>query len=708
MGYITNYGSGVTLEAGTITDGTFSVASGAITGATTIGMGGALSGCTGLTMVTGNISMTAGDVNASSGTVTGSTVTDGTATLTGGALSSATLTQPKFADGGYIADAGGDKMIVFQEDATPVNYLEVFNADSSVNVIVAANGTDTDVNLELKTKAAGDIVLNAGTGDVDANSHKITNVSAAGATGDALAYGRAANVTTLTCTSTLDVTGKASLDGDVDLGDTSGDAIAVLGTMTMTNAALVMNSNQITGLADPTLAQDAATKTYVDSYAAGLKVKAAVRVLEVSPSSIGTTYNWNATNKQHTWATGPTAVDGITLANDDRILVNISGADATNGIFVRTDAETWDRASDMDASAELQGGIFAFVQEGSTYEDLGFVLINDSAITLDTTALEFTQFTGAHGITAGSGITKSGNTLSVTTAGITNAMLGADIVTGDEIADNAVGVEHIGFINTAATTSGFILVADGTDYESVAISGDATLSSAGALTINGSAVETAMINDTAVTTAKIADANVTTAKIADANVTTAKIADAAVTAVKIHYAEQEVGATTATTAASPLVSCDSSATGANAAITLSLAHPDTGVDHYVVWDSAGNSATNAITIIPEVVNSGTSIATTNGTQVTLASGGGTNAKVGMYLKMTSGSGSGNGGYVTAVAGDVMTVSITGPPAATDTYALYAGTIDGSPTGSKVLAGAYNSFNVFGTGSQNSACKFIIA
>ena len=88
---------------------------------------------------------------------------------------------------------------------------------------------------------------------------------------------------------TLDVTGKTSLDGAVDLGDGAGDAIAVLGTATFTPSAtfnggfttasgqtvtfgatnlISAGSNKITGVADPVADQDAATKAYVDSQVA--------------------------------------------------------------------------------------------------------------------------------------------------------------------------------------------------------------------------------------------------------------------------------------------------------------------------------------------------------------------------------------------------------------------------------------------------------
>ena len=53
-------------------------------------------------------------------------------------------------------------------------------------------------------------------------------------------------------------------------------------------------------------------------------------------------------------------------------------------------------------------------------------------------------------------------------------------------------------------TSAKILVADGTSYQEVAVSGDVTIANTGAVTIANNAVETAMIADSQITTAKLA------------------------------------------------------------------------------------------------------------------------------------------------------------------------------------------------------------
>ena len=105
----------------------------------------------------------------------------------------------------------------------------------------------------------------------------------------------------------------------------------------------------------------------------------------------------------------------------------------------------------------------------------------------------------------------------------------------------------------AKATSGYILVADGTDFKSVAVSGDVTISTAGAVTIGAGTVETAMIAADAITSAKIpddaidsehyTDGSIDTAHIADVNVTTAKIADDAITGAKIALFDDSYAAT---------------------------------------------------------------------------------------------------------------------------------------------------------------------
>ena len=91
---------------------------------------------------------------------------------------------------------------------------------------------------------------------------------------------------------------------------------------------------------------------------------------------------------------------------------------------------------------------------------------------------------------------------------VSTAKVVDDAITNAKLANITRGSIKVGGASDAPTdldakTSGQILVGDGTDVVSVAVSGDATLSSAGALTIANSAVTTAKIDDGAVTPTKL-------------------------------------------------------------------------------------------------------------------------------------------------------------------------------------------------------------
>ena len=172
-------------------------------------------------------------------------------------------------------------------------------------------------------------------------------------------------------------------------------------------SALSLNSQKITNLATPTASADAATKAYVDDAVQGLSAKDSVRAATTANGTLASAF-----------ANGQT-VDGVTLATGDRVLLKNQTAGAENGIYTVNASGAPTRAVDFDANAEVAKGAFIFVEEGTTNANAGFVLTTDGAITLGTTALAFTQFSGAGQITAGDGLAKSGNTLSVDISGQT-------------------------------------------------------------------------------------------------------------------------------------------------------------------------------------------------------------------------------------------------------------------------------------------------
>ena len=194
---------------------------------------------------------------------------------------------------------------------------------------------------------------------------------------------------------------------------------------------IAVGSNRITGLSDPSSAQDAATKAYVDAVKTGLDVKDSVRVATTANITIATALNNGDT------------LDGVTLATDDRVLVKNQDTGSQNGIYVVAVSPA--RSTDFDADSEVTAGAFTFVEEGTTNADSGWVLTTDDDITVGTTAIAFAQFSGAGQVTAGTGLTKSGNTI--------NAVGTADRIS---VAADAINIDT-GYVGqTSLTTLGTI------------------------------------------------------------------------------------------------------------------------------------------------------------------------------------------------------------------------------------------------------------
>ena len=77
-------------------------------------------------------------------------------------LTNKTLTEPKIADGGFIADANGNELIKMQTTSSAVNELEVTNAATGNAVIVGASGGDTNIDIDITPKGTGEVNIAAG------------------------------------------------------------------------------------------------------------------------------------------------------------------------------------------------------------------------------------------------------------------------------------------------------------------------------------------------------------------------------------------------------------------------------------------------------------------------------------------------------------------------------------------------------------------
>lgn len=160
-------------------------------------------------------------------------------------------------------------------------------------------------------------------------------------------------------------------------------------------------------MATPTEGKHLVNKEYVD---AAVNRKLKDPVVAVATQELDATYN-SDDKRLIMKAAGIPTVDGVTLAVGDRVLV-AGQTDATqNGIYVVTvlgSAETsegagdgvsgvLERATDFDVSAKIAPNVIIPVMQGTQNGDTNWQLINDAAVTLDTTPLSFAKFKGSEG-----------------------------------------------------------------------------------------------------------------------------------------------------------------------------------------------------------------------------------------------------------------------------------------------------------------------
>lgn len=199
-----------------------------------------------------------------------------------------------------------------------------------------------------------------------------------------------------------------------------------LDQMAAPTAAVSMNGQLLSGLADPVSGQDAATKNYVDSAVQGLAPKDSVRA--------ATTANITLSGLQ--------TVDGVALQAGDRVLVKNQSTASQNGIYVAA-AGAWNRSADANTWNELISA-YVFVEEGTTNGDNGYLITVNAGGTLGVTDVTVVQFSGAGQIVAGNGLVRTGNVLDV--VGTANRItVSADSI---DIASTYIGQSSITTLGT--------------------------------------------------------------------------------------------------------------------------------------------------------------------------------------------------------------------------------------------------------------------
>lgn len=341
--------------------------------------------------------------------------------------------------------------------STPVKGLEYF--DTTLNQFGVYNGTSwtymgsgggtvTSLSVVSANGLAG-TVATATTTPAITLSTTVTGITkgngttlSAATSGIDYSAGTSANATGIVKSTTTTGVLTTAIASDFPLlnQNTTGTASNVTGTVAIVNGGTgsttqsfvdLTTSQTVAGIktfsANPSVptpvgASDAANKSYVDSTAQGLDVKASARIATVGTES------FTVTAGSVTTIAG-TTVDGVTLAINDRLLIkdaplatgtgSANSNQAGNGIYVVT-ANTTNltvvRSTDQSGSFNPMGD-FVFIEAGTVNVAAGFTVTipnTNAAFTYGTGTIQWTQFSGAGQIIAGTGITKTGNTIALT------------------------------------------------------------------------------------------------------------------------------------------------------------------------------------------------------------------------------------------------------------------------------------------------------
>ena len=283
------------------------------------------------------------------------------------------------------ADTGTTYVLESSPASTNANWKEI-SATAAISAAVSAHESDTTNvhgipnTADLATKAYADDAV-GDHNDLTAGVHGIAD------TADLVTLEGTQTLLNKTLTSPVINTPTGITKSDIGLANVDNTSDANKPISTAVQTALDSLSTQL------------------DAAVAGITIKDSVRVAAESNITLS----------------GTQTIDGISLSVGDRVLVTGQTDAKQNGVYVVASG-SWSRATDFDESSEVKEGNFVFVQEGTENGSHGYVLISEGSgagesIIFGTDSLNFTQFTGANLVLAGTGLTKTGdNTLNVDTS----------------------------------------------------------------------------------------------------------------------------------------------------------------------------------------------------------------------------------------------------------------------------------------------------
>jgi hypothetical protein len=389
-----------------------------------------------------------------SGNITGGNL------ITGGKVYSA-----DFVNGGtgiYLAPGPGGYINFFTSAGDRVTITDSGNISAVGNVIggnLITSGNIISGNANLGNLATANFFSGNGNALFNIQGANVTGQVANALVADTVTTAAQPNITSVGTLTSVSVTGNV-VSGNISTANTVAANILTVTTTASIGGNLNMNSQNITSLANPVNAQDAVTKTYVDTLvASGIHFHEPVRV--ESPINLVATYNNGTAGVGATLTNSGTqaalVIDGITMVVADRVLVYEQTNQTQNGIYVVSDigsvSTNWilTRSADADtyvinSASGLSEGSSVYVQQGATGAGELYTCNTTGVITFGTTNITFAQISSAQIYSAGTGLALVGTQFSIANTAVTTGTYGS----GDRVASFTVNQQ--GQITSAANT----------------------------------------------------------------------------------------------------------------------------------------------------------------------------------------------------------------------------------------------------------------
>ena len=342
--------------------------------------------------------------------------------ITTAKINDSAVTSAKIADGAIVnADVNASAAI----DATKIHDGTISNTEFGyLNGVTSA--IQTQIDAKVNTSDIGSTVQ-----AYDAELAAIAGLTSAADKGiQFTGSGTAA-------TYDLTTAGKALLDDADASAQRTTLGLGTISTQAANNVAVTGGS--ITGLGDPSVSSEAATKNYVDQLIAGLRTRIVAEV--------ATTANVDLTADLQNGDT----IDGVTLVTGDRVLVKDQTTGSQNGLYTVVASGTASRDTEYDTIAELSGQMIV-INQGTVNDNKIFLCTTNNTATLDSDTITFTQITPANvGTVTSVGVADAGSSeFTVANSPITSSgtiTLAVNSIAATKIGNGDVDNTELSYVN---------------------------------------------------------------------------------------------------------------------------------------------------------------------------------------------------------------------------------------------------------------------